>query len=868
MRRRHYNDKVAKAIALAASGILTLTTAVGAMPVSTFAEEDAVTEVTIDGGQVTIIPVEMGDDDSAVEDADAEETTEKTLADVFAEIERPAESDTVTVGPVESEDAEGEDADWSVFYDETTGSYKVNYNIEEEAEGDQTLDLSQVMAVFNAWGSNEAESMLDSFLEDCGMNSVDEFLEKYSTAQSIKVTPDEDDANYNAAYIYPSTRTMIIYLTNDQAFSIDLDSLQAIVTMQPGDTFDFDVTVSSDSQHTYTYKSDSLTVSTPDLSSKVDEDDTIEGFDGQILPEENTRATLTVGYNQNMDDHNVMNDLVDKAIEAAIQEGGKLANNLTSYSSYYVQTDGSISTTKTTATYDAGTELVKIGSKYYVKNGEYYVYISSPSVISTTDEEGNTTYTLKSKKSNVTTTAYDENGVKVPVYYTRNNASSSNVKSAVTSYLETYYDGSYEEYILAYYNKQDGTAYTSLNDLLAGNDAASATLYGTTARSLASLTVNSAANYNNFYQSILSLVIGDAEDVEAYEEQYDPEWASKEGEHTIADYMIDKLNETEGAWDTANEYFEELTANGISADEATWVAFVLSVNLDGYNAGNGYQDSKWSWYASIVLEQVDGTLELVKTDKSGNTIGDDASEDQTSFYIWTIDNEDGTDVYYYLLGNESDGYSFAKYDDTNSTMNWYITTENGGLGIDYAMLEGYVYYIQEAVAPKGYEIDTNIYILCSEEDYEALKEAGAIDADGNVYNKATDTSSKAVYTGAEIIGGETVSIKFVNTDIPVTPEETPDPTPETPSTPEEPETPDTPVTPETPAYTYEVPTAEVLGATRTTESSVLGASRGVLGATRTGDEANAGAWLAVFVAASASILLAGAMIVLRKKLGR
>ena len=49
-------------------------------------------------------------------------------------------------------------------------------------------------------------------------------------------------------------------------------------------------------------------------------------------------------------------------------------------------------------------------------------------------------------------------------------------------------------------------------------------------------------------------------------------WASDGYEMTIGDYMADKLNETDGAQDKANAYFNALLKSGLMAEEATWVA--------------------------------------------------------------------------------------------------------------------------------------------------------------------------------------------------------------------------------------------------------------------------------------------------------
>ena len=124
--------------------------------------------------------------------------------------------------------------------------------------------------------------------------------------------------------------------------------------------------------------------------------------------------------------------------------------------------------------------------------------------------------------------------------------------------------------------------------------------------------------YDNFYQNILSFKVGDPEKVDAEaggnvdHNHSHGQWATDGTQETIGDYMAGKLDETPGAWAKANSYFNTLLANGMSEDEATWAAFTMATNIDFQNAGNDYKNTAWNWYASMVLHQADGTLDLTK----------------------------------------------------------------------------------------------------------------------------------------------------------------------------------------------------------------------------------------------------------------
>ena len=76
----------------------------------------------------------------------------------------------------------------------------------------------------------------------------------------------------------------------------------------------FDVYLTNGSKHTYVYKNNSFTVSTPDMSNS---DHTgVTGFDGQELPEDYTKGFLSPKYDiENASTTGVIEDLVDKALQ-------------------------------------------------------------------------------------------------------------------------------------------------------------------------------------------------------------------------------------------------------------------------------------------------------------------------------------------------------------------------------------------------------------------------------------------------------------------------------------------------------------------------------------------------------------------------
>lgn len=716
-----------------------------------------------------------------------------------------------------------DDTDYSCVYDPDTGHFKVTFNIKEDAEGDQTIELSKVQEVVRKNG----ESYLDT----------DEGKQELAVAQMW------------------GDKTMT-YTYNGVKYVYTLATGTVSLYQEPGCTTIFDVSLANGSKHTYVYKDNSLTVATPDQTGKGNTG--IEGFDGQELPKEYAGNTnLELKYDKNAAS-GCMEDLVDAALK---EYGGNHDQN------QFLDSEGKLTTQSTRTDVPAGTEVELIDGKYYVKSGDHYYGGFCKSDVQTT-EDGKTvlindknTYTLAYKKT--------KNGKKVekdyyngPFTHSSSALMNQDIQDALEQYMPAKGYKTYDDYILDYYRKPDGSKYDSVSELLKNDPKALKEL----SRSGSSMpndpnTGNNTVKmdpstlYDNFYKNVLSFKVGNQDTVDSEaggnvdHNHSHGQWAADGTQETIGDYMADKLNETPGAWDKANSYFNTLLASGLTSEEATWAAFAMATNIDFQNAGNDYQNTAWNWYASMVLHQADGTLDLTKTDKkTGEIIGDNEGEGQTSFYLWKYEtdketgekdtmyctyveptyttNEDGEQVL------EKDGfYCWVKYDPTKDKLTYTVTTTNGKLNIDYALLENVVYYLQEAIAPDGYDTDPEIYVICDEESYKELEGT-------EVTNPATGATSKVTESSwlGSILGGKTLSINFMNTATVVPdpdPEPTPDPDPVPPVDPDIPvdpanpdnpsvqdadpdETPVTPENPQNPAVQDTTPDAAALPQTGTT----------------------------------------------------
>ena len=595
-----------------------------------------------------------------------------------------------------------DDTDYSCAYDPKSGHFKITFNIKEDAEGDQTIELSKVHEVVQQYGEDVVDKWLATEEGQNWYKNEEGWIGLDKVEKNVKIA---NNVEYCVSY------------TRDENGNIQR---KVALVPQAGDTVIYDVSLANGSKHTYVYQDGSLTVATAKLP-KNDNPNASVGFDGQPLPDIIADTNVVITYNRGKDVHGCMEDLID--------------------------------------------QLEDVDRQY-----------DSPST----------------------------------------------VRRAVDKYIKNHYNGDYDAYILDYYNKKDGTSYTSVNDLLANNEAALTDLNKSgTGEKLHSITFDSPTYYNHFYKNVLSLKVDDSDKLEEFKKDTGVSWNSSGKELTIGDYMYDKLNSTEGAWDKANSYFNALLSSGLNEDEATWAAFALAVNLDGELANNNIQNKPLSWYASMVLHQADGTLDLTKTDKkTGEIIGDDEGEGQTSFYLWKYETDKKTgekDTMYctyveptYTTNKdgeqvlEKDGfYCWVKYDPSKDKLTYTVTTTNGKLNIDYALLENVVYYLQEAIAPDGYDTDPEIYVICDEESYKELEGT-------EVTNPATGATSKVTESSwlGSILGGKTLSINFMNTAT-VVPDPDPEPTPNPdPVPPVDPDVPVDPANPDNPPVQDETPSGE------------------------------------------------------------
>lgn len=156
--------------------------------------------------------------------------------------------------------------DYTLSYDKETKHFNITFNIQDGAEGDQTIELSKVNDAVAKFGESKVEEWLAT---EAGKKWCD---------NNIPWIP------YDGPVSHPVTVDNLVFKVT---FSLDeKQNLQRQIVMapQPGDITTFDISVSNGSKHTYVYKDGSLTVATAKIPENQKLTEAV-GFDGQKLPD-------------------------------------------------------------------------------------------------------------------------------------------------------------------------------------------------------------------------------------------------------------------------------------------------------------------------------------------------------------------------------------------------------------------------------------------------------------------------------------------------------------------------------------------------------------------------------------------------------
>lgn len=751
--------------------------------------------------------------------------------------EEPGENENPghTEDPDSTEVVEPQDKNWDVFYDKDAGIYKLTFNINKDAEGDQTIDLTWALTLLNQYADagrleleqaqkdiKEKKAEIEQTLEtseeyqqyksDCAeyqdqINSAIHYLINFGDGSyNPKDKTDEEivaDFNAELGWLGPigpkpsmpeNIKSKLEELENLQV-SIDLVNKSQADVMQPGDIRKFEIYLTSDSQHTYKYKEGSFTLATANMETysaalkELWEND----------PESYKSMFLLPNGNWVIDPETLGSSNIDSF------DGQLLPNGWTN---------------------DEKTLYLSLGFTP-IRN------LLADSGVAT-DE-----FRFHSELKDLL-----EYVVKHP------NRGGQEAVDKVLAEMGCTMDNLSEgvmNYVLSYYSTDDVT-YSSLNDLFANC---------TQARADATATSSSSSNkkctfggetlfgtleenfvYNNFYQSLLAFVFGDSNMVDSITGEGNPEsgrweydntdWTSIDKQLALEYYMAHKE-----IWKDTDSYFQQLLEQGLSANDATWKSFMMALNINGHMTGNSWQLSAWPWYNSIQLEQSDGDLTLTKvemvdkvdedgnvvTDEEGNTVQEaqTITDSETKFQLWRIDKDVEID------GVKQNVKMYCTYDaETNtytfSNVESFLETKDGNLEVLYTLMQDTVYYLQEYEAPKCndvdadgttyvYEKDPTVYVIMDPDKCDITMDE-AIEANNQFSQNAED--EQYGYLGA--LTNEGLTVQFVNKKVavpPTTPPTPEEPTPEEP-TPEEPDDPTPPpTTPDRPDRPTTPPTTDI-----------------------------------------------------------
>ncbi|MBR1407425.1 MAG: hypothetical protein IJ573_00830 [Clostridia bacterium] len=693
--------------------------------------------------------------------ADETSGTDETAADGAADTAAPAEADVMMMkaAPLQAPAAEGasEDAE------------------ETQAKGEETGYITE--------RKEQDENLIDTTFGT--PDDIDKKGNLTNVESSYELCVDENGVYQLTFKINEGVDVETITVDLTKA----LEELQAYAgatgmnTLQPGDTRTFQIWITSDSDHTYRYSEGSFILTTPEQDiNEIPEDPTI-GFDGQELDKEHTGRSSRDAYT-NL-----------PAIQDILIEMGLDAYDRNRPASYQISEMRSILLKRYgEGTGDITTAVINCLLDYYSKKeGTTYTDFATmlkESPDAARDIENTGGIAISGVKLPVDPAAlYDfyYKDIERIVYGDNTEFATGENKEPTTTtktiYTVTDHDGG-AIYTDCYPASELGVYYVNMmtrykNQGYPINDPAKVLIYVDPSNGRMIFGFENAdgtwAEVDNFDGNTRTLTTHES----SYRQiAWHQDEATKDA--TVEQYMLGEDSET---WKKVDAYFESLLADGISASEASamtqdFVKFMMAVNIDFYLAGNGYQSTQWGWHNTIDLERVDGELHVEKVDENDNPV----TSDETTFQLWYYKNDDKDQKYYYTSyetevtddqGNKTKQQTkgFVKYDPDNKNISWTIDTTGGKLDISYAMLENIIYYLQEKVAPEGYELDKTVYIICdSEEDVkkaeELLKKDPSVD------------SSKTKYAGridSEDEGG--LRIKVVNVKNTPTPAPKPTPTP-------------------------------------------------------------------------------------------
>ena len=588
-------------------------------------------------------------------------------------------------------------------------------------------------------GESEAVEIPATYGEPDGKVHEDETTGLSNLPEQWKVLVDENGV-YHLTYMIPegmSEEHIYIDLEEAKAACYSVGGISSAKTLQPGDTRVFQIWIQSHSGHTYKYTEGSFSLTTPDQDPSLAPEDPeaqVTGFDGQVLEED---------Y---MGPFGGLN--VSQCAPPIAQYLKQMFPNLTDRDLAYFRL-GTWETNKfrTTVMEQYGTDdfsaaVEQLILDYYSeKDGKTYesyeqLFGESETALQEVYEESRTCPAYREIKGAPLSISpaqnYDNMYKKVLRFVYGDEDVDAAVENGVSRLQFTskivytdvtdYDDGTVYPFCLPANQLENASDKSHVQSFL--------TRYGMPEDTLVVVDASGRPQLIYDYYPIIGLKLTDDPDDDtiatgANAEQYkstvvttqieyaDAKWHQSPYAFVVNGTVAQYMDHDSDTWKRAEAYFQQLLGDGINAEEATWEAFKMAFNMDALQAGNSFQGTSWSWHNTFELERIDGVLEVSKVGDSGSLI----TSDEATFNLWYYD-EKAKYVYGTETVTSSDGNSTTRegfMESTRTDVDFGVKTKGGKLRVEYSLLEGLVYFLQETMAPEGYELDDTICIIADTE---------------------------------------------------------------------------------------------------------------------------------------------------------
>ncbi len=841
------------------------TTAESSLEESAVSEETAASE---EDKTTDIESTEAADNEGGVDDKSGElaglndkESAVKRAFDM-SQTERPGQKEDVTVNIGDSGSNSAGEA-WSIFYDKETDTYRLNFNINENAEGDQVFDLTYALKLLGEYANAALEAKKPQRPVEPEKYQVPEMPDapERPTAPDAPKEPQEPKEPGKPEEIEEAEKAFLEFVSQDNSLSTvenarkflteqgldpenayvksyakflveKADATDALNALDKGEDMgyvNFIIEYYSPSGYwdesgnrvTYT-REERIQLARKDLQKTIQSEPVYKMSED----EKNAYMEKLEEYKRQMEEYNKLQEAYEKEHGVDSPEYQKYQEELAEFELKMKEYNETVA--KLENAYQESVKEYEAAYAEYLKKMEelndytnweeanvlqpgdvrkFEIYFTSDSKHTYKYKEGSFTLATPEWKpedgNQDGITGFD--GQVLPDEYVDNaqyrvtlraepiqdllvkqlgvdkydawNGFPGYVDREIKTYLEkTYQKGSVaanlEAYLLDYYST-DGKKYTSINELVRENNKARKELTMTTTSGNKWFSVNGEKfivnahvedlKYSHFYDSLLSFAYGDKEDIENFvgmkpdkengrTEYTNNSWTNNGYEQALKYYMAH-----ESIWEETDLYFQQLLKDGLSVKQAMEISFMMAINIDGEMTGNDWQDTKWPWYNSIQLEQMDIDFSLTKTDSETNEAITESDTGFSLYYIKETKDENGNSVKVNMYCSYDEATNSYVFVPTKST----IWTKNGELNISYTLMKDIVYYLQEVVAPEGYDLDPNVYIMLSEEDYNKMSQEDR-DALGD-FDQFLKTEKSE--------DGLKIHVDFANTKIPAQPDE-------------------------------------------------------------------------------------------------